>query len=97
LLVLVLAAACSPAERAEPVPEEGQGVVNIIARGLSFEAPDEIPSGWTTFRFTNGSPLTHFALVERMPEGFGIAEQQQQLAPVFQEGMDLLNAGEVPV
>lgn len=68
-------------------------VVNVVARGRTFEAPDSIPAGWTTFRFTNGSDVVHFAVVERLPEGVSIAEQQAQAAPVFQAGMDLLAAG----
>ncbi|HEX6251202.1 MAG TPA: hypothetical protein VFZ56_07205 [Gemmatimonadaceae bacterium] len=69
-------------------------MVEIVARGLQFEAPDEIASGWTTLRFRNESPMVHFALVQRLPDGVGIAEQQRQVAPVFQDGMNLLNAGE---
>ncbi len=68
-------------------------VVEIVARGLTFEAPDSIPSGWTTFRFRNESGMTHFALFDLMPAGYGVAAHQTELAPVFQKGMDLLNAG----
>lgn len=71
------------------------GVVRVTATGLEFDAPDSIPSGWTTFRLSNRSGMTHFAVLERMPEGVGIAEQQAQVAPVFQEGMNLLAAGDV--
>lgn len=81
-------------------PEDGPvddptsvAVVEIIARGMTFEAPDEVPSGWVTFRLRNESDMIHFALIERMPEGTGLAEQQEQIAPIFQDGMDLLNAG----
>ena len=70
-------------------------VVDVTARGLVFEAPDTIRSGWTTLRLKNESGLTHFALLERLPAGIGIEQQQEQVAPVFQEGMDFLNAGEV--
>ena len=81
-----------------PVPDRpddrpGAAVVEIIARGMTFEAPDEVPSGWVTFRLRNESDMIHFAVIERMPEGIGLAEQQEQVAPIFQQGMDLLNAG----
>ena len=69
-------------------------VVDITVRGMTFRAPAEVPAGWTTFRLRNESGMTHFAAIERMPAGIGIAEQQAQVAPVFQQGMDLLNAGE---
>jgi hypothetical protein len=69
-------------------------VVDVTARGLEFEAPDEILSGWTTFRFNNESGMIHFALLQRLPEGIALKDQQEQVVPVFQKGMDLLNAGE---
>jgi len=69
--------------------------VNIVARGLTFEAPDSIPSGWTTFRFANESGMVHFAILERLPEGITLKEQQESVAPVFQEGLRQLIAGQV--
>jgi hypothetical protein len=74
-------------------PTSQPGVVEVVATGLSFQAPDEIPSGWTTFRLKNESEMIHFAVVERMPGGIGLEEQQELVAPVFQEGMNLLNEG----
>lgn len=70
------------------------GLVEIDANGLNLEGPNEIPSGWTTFRLNNNSGMTHFAVLEKLPPGIGLEEQQEEVAPVFQEGMDLLNAGE---
>jgi len=74
--------------------ETREGVFDFMARGLNFEAPDEIPSGWITFRFNNESGMVHFAQIERMPEGIGAQEQQEEVAPVFQEGYDLMVAGD---
>jgi len=93
---LCLPTACAPGEGGEPASTEtAAGVVEVVASGLNFEMPDSLPAGWTTFRFVNESPYVHFAAVERMPEGHGIADQQEQVAPVFQAGMDLLAAGKV--
>lgn len=92
--VALLIAGCAPGDGTESQADNVSGVVEVIARGLTLDAPAEIPSGWTTFRLKNESGMTHFAVVERLPDGFGIKEQQEQIAPVFQEGMDLLNAGE---
>lgn len=80
-------------DRYQPPSDADAGTVEVVARGLTFEAPDSIRTGWTTFRFRNESGMIHFAVVERLPEGVGVREQQQQVAPVFQRGMDLLNAG----
>jgi len=95
-VILALAAIDSTALAGESSePGNPPGPVVVIAKGLEFFAPKEVPSGWTTFRFLNKSSMTHFALIERMPEGIGIVEQQKQVASVFQQGMDLLNAGQV--
>ena len=96
--LLLLAGACAPRDDS---PSESldtadtPGVVDVIARGMTLVAPDEIPSGWTTFRFRNETPMIHFAVVERLPDGQGIESQQAEVAPVFQDGLDLLSAGEV--
>lgn len=66
----------------------------MVARGLTFEAPSETPAGWTAFRFDNQSDMVHFAVVERMPEGTGVQRHQDEVAPVFQEGYELLIRGE---
>lgn len=68
-------------------------VVDVVSTGMNFQAPHEIPSGWTTFRYHNATGMTHFAQLELLPAGIGVADQQLEVAPVFQQGMDLLNAG----
>lgn len=71
-----------------------ENVVEVTAVGLDLEAPDEIPSGWTTLRLNNASAMIHFAVLQRLPDGVGLEEQQKQVAPVFQKGMDHLNEGD---
>jgi hypothetical protein len=99
-IALVLMTGCSTVPSALAVSGPGDSdlaagnVVEVTAKHLEFEAPDEIPSGWTTLRLNNESERTHFAVLERLPEGIGVEDQQEEVAPVFQEGMDLLNAGE---
>ncbi len=78
----------------ETVPASDANVVEITAIGLELLAPDEIPSGWTTFRLKNETDMIHFAVVQRLPEGIGAPEHQEFVAPVFQQGMDLINSGE---
>ncbi len=91
-LGLVALAACGGAT--EP-PTAAAQVVDVTARGLQFEAPDSVAAGWVTFRFHNASAMTHFVMVERLPEGKDIAAQQREVAPTFQRGADLLFAGQV--
>ncbi len=87
------AAATRPAAT-KPASTENTNVVDIIAKGMQFSAPDTIPSGWVTFRFHNQSSYTHFALLERWPEGHTLADGEKQIAPVFQDAMDLLIKGD---
>jgi uncharacterized cupredoxin-like copper-binding protein len=58
---------------------------------MNFIAPDTIPSGWITFRFTNKSDMVHFAVLEKMPEGKTIKDSHEEVAPVFQNIMDNIN------
>jgi hypothetical protein len=95
--LLIATVSCAPTDDNQAAPAsiaETEGLVEVIARDLELVAPDTIPSGWTTFRFTNTAPMIHFAVVERFPEGMGIEEHQQSIAPLFQEGFALLSAGQ---
>ena len=47
----------------------GAHVVEVVAEDYGLEAPDEILSGWTTFRLVNEGEETHFLLLTRMPDG----------------------------
>lgn len=76
-----------------PTPPADAAVVEVTARGLSFEAPDEVPSGWTTFRLNNESEMIHFAVLERLPQGIRVEDHQEEVAPVFQKGLNLLRVG----
>lgn len=93
LVVVAMAALTLTGLRAAPDDAPVPNVFEITAKGLTFDAPDSVPAGWTTFRLNNASGMVHFAVIERMPDSIGVAEQQQDVAPVFQEGMDLLNEG----
>lgn len=79
-----------PLTASQPAPHQA----TFVARGLSISGPDSLPPGWTTFHFVNESPMVHFAVLERMPEDHGLMAHQREVAPVFQQGMDLLNAGD---
>ncbi len=102
--LVAAATSCAPADDAgEASVDESMatseapqvGLVEVVARGLTFDAPDTVAPGWTTFRLINQSPMVHFAIVERMPEGRGVAEQQAEVAPPFQRGMDRIAEGDM--
>jgi hypothetical protein len=98
--IIAVCGGCAQADERED-PSAGEtsaadpGIVDVVARDLTLDAPDTISPGWTTFRFTNTSPMIHFAAVERMPEGHGLVAQQEEVAPVFQRGFDLLADGQM--
>jgi hypothetical protein len=58
-------------------------VVDVIARDYAFEAPDEIPSGWTTFRLRNEGREEHFLLLQRLPEGKTLEEYKAEVSVPF--------------
>ncbi|MFV8816868.1 hypothetical protein [Haliea sp. E17] len=70
------------------------GLVELRAVGMQFQGPAEIASGWTTFRFVNASPMTHFALIDKPPAGVTAGQFSTELAAPFQVLMDALNAGD---
>lgn len=84
---------CGGGDNAPRTTPDSSNVIEISIIGLAFDGPDTVSSGWTTIRLKNTSGMTHFAILERLPEGIGIEEQQREIAPVFQAGMNLLNEG----
>lgn len=86
------AAPAKPAETAESEPQPY--VVEIRAVGKTFEAPDEIPSGWTTFKFVNASGMIHFAIIDVPPAGIDAQVMSDTVMQPFQEAMDVMNAGD---
>ncbi|MGM0531872.1 MAG: hypothetical protein ACQER7_11025 [Bacteroidota bacterium] len=47
---------------------ENDQVVNIKAEDYAFQAPDEIPSGWTNIEYTNEGNEPHFVFIARLPD-----------------------------
>ena len=72
---------------------EKENVIEIITKNMEFQIADEIPSGWNTFRYTNKSTQVHFFLIDKYPEGKTINDAEEIVAPIFQEGMDLITRG----
>lgn len=93
-LFTLAAAGCAGDEAPTAVATGAASVVDITVQDLLFEGPAEVPSGWTTFRLKNTSGMTHFAVLERLPDGRDLGDQQREIAPVFQAALDRLNAGD---
>ena len=77
----------------EPIPEASTQVITILTRAMEFDMADTIPSGWNTFKYDNRAAETHFFRFVKMPEGITLKNFMEEADPVFEEGMDLINAG----
>lgn len=69
-------------------------IIEVKAKGMTFEAPDSTFSGLNTFSFTNESGMVHFFILAKLPKGKGIEDHQAILAPIFQNIVDQINGKE---
>ena len=74
----------------EPEPEP---TIEVVTNSMEFISPDTIPSGWNTFVYKNNSTEPHFILLDKYPEGITIENTIEEVAPVFEEGMQLIMEG----
>lgn len=71
-----------------------RNVVDVVVTDHTLDLPEEIPAGWTTFRFHNRSDEVHFGVLQLLPDGITVEDSLAEVVPVFQDGMDLINAGD---
>lgn len=69
--------------------------ISIVTNSMEFITRDEYPAGWNTIKYENNSNETHFVLFEKYPEGKGVEDGEREVAPVYQEAMDLINEGKM--
>ena len=77
----------------EKVQENFTNSIDIVTRSMEFQTLDSIPSGWNTFKYKNLSNETHFFLMDKYPEGKNVTHTIEEVAPVFEKGMQLINEG----
>ncbi|MFN2317938.1 MAG: hypothetical protein ABR551_03385 [Gemmatimonadales bacterium] len=95
---ILMQAACGPGEVESPATPslELTASYDATANQHVFEAStDTISAGWNTVRLVNASPAVHFALLQRLPEGRTVEHSIAEVGPVFQQAMDLINAGQM--
>lgn len=92
LAASIVILACTDSKTSEQRNPELVNAVEITSTGMNFDLPDEIPSGWTTFRYQNKTDITHFFVIEKMPEFEGdqktVEDSKAEVVPVFQNIMD---------
>jgi hypothetical protein len=69
--------------------------INIIAEDYSFEAPNEIPSGWSNIQFSNKGQEPHLLLFSRLPEGKTVDDYLSEAGVPFNEIWYQLRDGEI--
>jgi hypothetical protein len=83
-------AADSDGESAAAAP----AIVEVRAFDYAFHAPEEIPSGWTTFRMENVGREHHLLLLYRLPEDVTY-DDYLTLEPAFEHVWQALEDGDV--
>ncbi|REL33340.1 hypothetical protein DYD21_11205 [Rhodohalobacter sp. SW132] len=59
--------------------------ITIIAEDYAYQAPNQIPSGWTTIQFENHGNEDHFLLVAKVPDGKSLDDYASQIVIPFNE------------
>lgn len=92
-------AACQPGEGDQAAETsasaEEAGVVEVTAEDFEFDAPRRIPSGWTTFRFTNSGEEEHFFILWGLPEGKTLADYKAEVVDAFGRVWDRYASGTI--
>jgi hypothetical protein len=82
-------------ESAAAAEAKNDTAVMVVTNVMDFQIQDTIQSGWQTFRYTNKSAEPHFLLLEKYPDGKNIEDGKKEVVPVFQNGMNLINEGDM--
>jgi hypothetical protein len=94
--------ACQPADDGQPADASSPAatvspttahIVEVTARDYAFDGPDEIPSGWTTFRLKNEGKEHHFLFLSRLPEGRTFEDYMKEIAQPFDSVWHELESG----
>jgi len=83
----------SPQDEGSSMGTAASSAVNVIARDFAFDAPDSIPSGWTTIRFTNAGTQTHFVVFHRLPPEKTLQDWAAAVTAPFDSAWGGLQAG----
>ena len=67
--------------------------VNITSTGMNFDAPDEIPSGWTTFSYKNKTGAPHFFILVKIPEEKTLEAYHKEVTVPFNNWLETWREG----
>ncbi|PAP75633.1 hypothetical protein [Rubrivirga marina] len=94
LFALALVACADAPDAPAEAPPDGPVVAELVTQDMAFAGPDTLRPGWTTIRLDNRDAVTHFALVNRLPDGYTLEDQLRDVVPVFVEGAERLYDGD---
>ncbi len=94
ILAALATAACQSTDRdAVDKASMKAGEVSVVAREYAFEAPDTIPSGWTTLDFANHGQEPHFMMLTELPDGRTAEDYLREVGAAFDSAWAALQAG----
>lgn len=76
-------------------PDTEAGLVDVVARDFAFEAPEAIPSGWTTFRMQNIGQQEHFLYLYRIPDEVSYEQFREEAMVGFGNVWNAYASGEL--
>lgn len=91
----VMVQPCLAQESNGPQGSKTTHTVDIKAEDYSFQAPDEIVSGWTTIKYENAGEESHFLLLTRIPDEVTYDEYVASILPPFNDIWYALRDGEI--
>ncbi len=71
------------------------GTLEVVAKDFEFQAPREVPSGWTTVRLENDGEQDHFVYLYRLPDTVSFSQYQRQVPRVFSSVYNRYASGEL--
>ncbi|MFW6192219.1 MAG: hypothetical protein ACOC83_01930 [Gemmatimonadota bacterium] len=99
-------AACGPADQsassdgsggeesdAAPSGSYEDGTLTVVAEDFGFDAPREVPSGWTSIRLQNVGEQNHFVYVYRLPDDVDFSQYRQEVVQVFSRVWNRYSSG----
>lgn len=83
LLTAILFHYTSHAQAQSSEADHSDHAITILAEDYAFDAPDEIPSGWTTIEYVNEGEEPHLLLLGLLPEGKTFDDYAGEVLPPF--------------
>lgn len=97
-VVLTVVPVMSAQSQERPGPEAvPDHAVVIHAEDYAFDAPDELPSGWTTLRFVNDGEEGHLLMLTRLPGGRTLQDYEMEVVSQFDEAWQEVRSGGLEV